>query len=102
MEHKTSLPLHIVKRGLFPNGSIAAPNSPMTAEVKKAKYVKGKCTFRTLKEEVLARQFGEVLKNIYVPDQVQKDVVASLRSNEDKSVAERREALFENGGSASR
>jgi hypothetical protein len=55
-----------------------------------------------IKEEVLARQFGEVLKNIYVPDPALKDVVASLRSNEDKSVAERREALFENGGSVPR
>ncbi len=71
----------------------------VTAEVKKAKYVyyhctgyKGKCGLPYMKEEVLGRQFGEVLKNIYVPDPVLKDVVASLRSNEDKSLAEKREA----------
>jgi site-specific DNA recombinase len=71
----------------------------VTAEVKKGKYVyyhctgyKGKCGLPYMKEEVLGRQFGEVLKKIYVPDAVLKDVVTSLRNHEDKSVAERREA----------
>jgi site-specific DNA recombinase len=69
----------------------------VTAEVKKAKYVyyhctgyKGKCGLPYMKEETLGRQFGDVLKNIYIPDPVLKDVLTSLRSAEGNSLADRR------------
>jgi site-specific DNA recombinase len=71
----------------------------VTAEVKKAKYVyyhctqcKGKCSLPYMKEELLGRQLGDVLKNIYIPDPVLKDVISTLRSAEGSAVAERRQA----------
>jgi site-specific DNA recombinase len=71
----------------------------VTAEVKKAKYVyyhrtgyKGKCGLPYMKEETLGRQLGDVLKNIYIPDPVLKDVLAALRSAEGNSLADRRQA----------
>jgi hypothetical protein len=73
----------------------------VTAEVKKAKYVyyhctgyKGKCGLPYMKEEVLGKQLGDVLKNIYVPDPVLMNVVASIRSADGNSAAERRQATL--------
>jgi site-specific DNA recombinase len=71
----------------------------VTAEVKKAKYIyyhctqcKGKCSLPYMKEELLGRQLGDVLKNIYIPDPVLKDVISTLRSAEGSAVGERRQA----------
>jgi site-specific DNA recombinase len=73
----------------------------VTAEVKKAKYIyyhctgyKGKCGLPYMKEEILGKQFGNVLKNIYVPDPVLRDVIASIRSADGNSAAERRQATL--------
>jgi site-specific DNA recombinase len=73
----------------------------VTAEVKKAKYIyyhctgyKGKCGLPYMKEEILGKQFGEVLKNIYLPDPVLRDVIASIRSADGNSAAERRQAVL--------
>lgn len=73
----------------------------VTAEVKKAKYVyyhctgyRGKCGLPYMKEEVLGKQLGDVLKNIYVPDPVLTNVIASIRSADGNSAAERRQATL--------
>ena len=41
-----------------------------------------------MKEEVLGRQIGEVLKGFYVPGSVLNDIIFSLRSMKEDAVAE--------------
>ncbi len=69
----------------------------ITAEVKKGKYVyyhctgyKGKCGMPYMRQEALSEKLGQLLKGIHIPDEVSQAVIASLRSDQGRSIAERR------------
>lgn len=60
----------------------------MTAEIKKGKYIyyhctghKGKCPEKYVREEIIAEEFGEALKQIRVDEDVLEWVIDSLKSS---------------------
>jgi site-specific DNA recombinase len=72
----------------------------VTAERHKQKYVyyrcsygRGKCALPYMPEPEVSKQLGEVLKDIYVPEQIVHAIVDSIASGQSRAEAERRERL---------
>ena len=63
----------------------------VTAEIKKGKYVyyhctgyRGKCDLPYMREEALGERLGQILKNIYVPDDILRQLQESLKQDSKK------------------
>ena len=72
----------------------------VTTELHKGKYVyyrcsygRGKCELPYMPEPQVSDRLGEVLENIYVPDDVVRAIVESLAGDQDRAEAQRRERL---------
>jgi site-specific DNA recombinase len=73
----------------------------VTAELHKGKYVyyrcsygRGKCDLPYMREQQVSEQLGEVLKDIYVPENIVRAIVESVASDQDRVKAERQERLL--------
>jgi DNA invertase Pin-like site-specific DNA recombinase len=85
--------------------SCAYDDCSVTAEIKKQKYTyyhctgfKGKCQLPYIREEVLGERLGQILQDIYVPDDVLKQVTDSLsesRVRTHTAIKEQRQKLQE-------
>ena len=78
--------------------SCAYDNCVITAELKKQKYkyyhctgYKGKCAFPYIREEELGIQLSQVLKNIYIPDDVLLNLNNSLTQEQMTSRSEKKQ-----------
>ena len=81
----------------------AYDNCAVTAEIKKGKYIyyhctgyRGKCDLPYIRQEILADQLGQILKNIHIPDDILKQLEDSLlldSSTADKETAAQRVRL---------
>ena len=72
----------------------------VTAERQKGKYVyyrcshgRGKCSLPYMREQEVSDQMGDVLKDIYVPEEVADTIVASLDSDRARSDSERQKRM---------
>jgi site-specific DNA recombinase len=73
-------------RGLL---TCAYDNCGVTAEIKKGKYTyyrctgsRGKCDLPYMREEALSERLGQILKNIYIPDEVLVQLERALLAND--------------------
>jgi site-specific DNA recombinase len=72
----------------------------VTTEFHKNKYIyyrcsqgRGKCELPYMREQNVSDQLGDVLKNIYVPDEVVRMIVGSMQSDQDRVEIERVQQL---------
>ena len=72
----------------------------VTAGIQKKKYVyyrctrgKGPCDSPYLREEVISDKLGEILKNIYVPENIARGIVDSVKQRGNQNEAQRQEQL---------
>jgi site-specific DNA recombinase len=70
----------------------AYDNCMITAEIKKQRYTyyhctgfRGKCELPYIREELLGERLGQILQDIYVPDDIAKQVVESLRESQTRT-----------------
>lgn len=85
--------------------SCAYDDCSVTAEIKKQRYTyyhctgfKGKCELPYIREEVLGERLGQILQDIYVPDDVVKQLVESLSESQARTHAALKRAAPEASG----
>ncbi len=72
----------------------------VTSELQKGQYVyyrcshgRGKCALPYMREEKVSEQLGQLVKDIYVPEQIAQGIVASLGADRQRSDNQRKERL---------
>jgi site-specific DNA recombinase len=80
------------RRREFPFGNLlkcAYDGCTVTAEIKRGKYIyyhctghRGKCILPYFREEDLGNRLGQILKDIYIPDQALKQIIEALHANQ--------------------